>query len=297
MNETAELTDEEMLRLATLLRNDIDEFCAKLYGDDEHRWHLGASVIGDECSRKLWLGFRWFKREAFSGRMERLFNRGHELEPRWQAWLDGIGFRIWTLHPETQEQFRMSGVGGHYGGSLDGVGHFPERYAQVLDKIKSLGPVLCEFKSHNTKSFVNLCNKTLRIAKPQHFAQMSSYGKAYGYRYGVYFAINKNDDDIYIEVVRLDFRLAEQNEAKAEALIRSPTPPPRIAQSPAYFACKYCVFQGLCFNGERGDVNCRTCAHSEPTANGDWYCKFHAGTIPRDFVAKGCPSHLLINTN
>ena len=33
---------------------------------DDHRNHLGGSIIGDECERKLWYVFRWGM-HAFNG--------------------------------------------------------------------------------------------------------------------------------------------------------------------------------------------------------------------------------------
>ncbi|MEO5365362.1 MAG: oxidoreductase, partial [Magnetococcus sp. WYHC-3] len=36
------------------------------------RPHLGASLIGKECDRSLWLDFRWAARARFGGRMLRL---------------------------------------------------------------------------------------------------------------------------------------------------------------------------------------------------------------------------------
>ena len=43
------------------------------------RPHMGCSLIGDPCERKLWLSFRWAVVERFDGRILRLFRRGqHE---------------------------------------------------------------------------------------------------------------------------------------------------------------------------------------------------------------------------
>ena len=36
--------------------------------EDGHRNHLGASLIGDACSRKLWYTFRWVKKANFSSK-------------------------------------------------------------------------------------------------------------------------------------------------------------------------------------------------------------------------------------
>ena len=68
--------------------------------EDGHRKHLGASLIGDACSRKLWYTFRWVKKADFSsktrsnGQVLRLFNRGHREEPAIIKLLEKSGHRF-----------------------------------------------------------------------------------------------------------------------------------------------------------------------------------------------------------
>ena len=38
------------------------------------RSHMGASLIGGECSRAIWYGFRWFTRPNHDARLLRLFS-------------------------------------------------------------------------------------------------------------------------------------------------------------------------------------------------------------------------------
>ena len=59
--------------------------------DRQGRPHLGASEIGHECDRYLWLSFRWAKPADFDGRMLRLFDTGNHQEPRLIADLRAIG--------------------------------------------------------------------------------------------------------------------------------------------------------------------------------------------------------------
>lgn len=54
-------------------------------GNDGHRGHMGASLIGKECARSIWYDFFWATKSAFGGRMVRLFNRGHLEEGRFIA--------------------------------------------------------------------------------------------------------------------------------------------------------------------------------------------------------------------
>jgi hypothetical protein len=268
--------------LAQRVKDDIDAYCVRTYSD-EHRSHLGASIMGNDCAAYQWFVFRWVRKEIFSARMLRLFNRGHKEEARWIEWLRGIGFTIWEVDPTTGKQFRIWGAKGHYGGSADSVGITP--YAEITE------PMLCEFKTHNYKSFSNLVNKkTVKLAKPAHYAQMCQYGQHYGFKYGLYCASGKNDDDIHVEVVELDFQFADDLKLKAEDIITSRVRPPKISLQPSYFECKYCPMAGVCHRGEKPETNCRSCEFAYPVENAEWFCSHYQQIIPKDFIPQGCPT-------
>ena len=62
---------------------------------------LGASSIGDECIRKIWLSWRGYDNPLFDGRMLRLFETGNLQEKRIIADLRKAGFSVWErkTHP------------------------------------------------------------------------------------------------------------------------------------------------------------------------------------------------------
>ncbi|NBQ80048.1 MAG: oxidoreductase, partial [Betaproteobacteria bacterium] len=86
----------------------------------EHRPHMGASIIGHPCARYVWLSWRWVKKAQFSGRVLRMFDTGKREESRLLEELRGIGAQVWDTDPNTGEQWRVSACDGHFGGSLDG---------------------------------------------------------------------------------------------------------------------------------------------------------------------------------
>lgn len=281
------LSQATIKAISAKIKEDIDAFCVKEFTDD-HREHLGASLIGHDCHRFIWYAFRWVKSQVFNGRMLRLFNRGHLEEERFIKWLRGIGCQVWEVDPNTNQQFRIYGVQGHYGGSMDSGGLLP--YLPDL-------PILFEFKTHNTKSFTNLVNKgSVKLAKHEHYSQMSAYGKKYKMRYGLYVATNKNDDDLYIELVELDWNLAHDLENKAQDIIRSPFPPPRISDQPSYYECKWCAFHGICHYNEPVEINCRSCKFAEPVENKQWKCHKFNAIVPTDYIKQGCSHHVSIAT-
>src|SRR3954469_10381472 len=125
--------------LAEQIQTDIDEWCQKQY-DDGPRSHLGASIIGHKCERYLWFSFHWMYYQVFSGRMQRLFQRGHLEEERVIQWLRGIGFTIKQVAVQENSQERIVFAEGHGGGSLDGTAQLPTRYG-------TFAPILIEIKT------------------------------------------------------------------------------------------------------------------------------------------------------
>lgn len=69
--------------------------------EDEFRRHLGASIIGRDCEREIYYSHRWASPPSFEGRVLRLFNRGHEEEPRFIKWMRMIGIEFEDIDPDT----------------------------------------------------------------------------------------------------------------------------------------------------------------------------------------------------
>ncbi len=323
-------------QIAKRILKEIDSFCVQSY-DGGHRTHLGASLIGRNCKRYLWYVFRWCKHVAHDGRRQRLFNRGHREEARFVEWLEGVGFKVWFenregfwYHPESDSyglstdgnlpdglcdwitaehpnyrehvatakarglefpQYRISDVNGHFGGSLDGIAEFPPGWG--INE-----PVLLEFKTSGTGSkFTKLTENKMPVEKPDHFAQTSTYGFKYSFRYVLYLCINKNDDDLHVEIAKLDHNLGQQMIAKANQIIGSQTPPPKLSETPTFIDCRLCDMKDICHQGASIERNCRSCVHATPVENAQWHCAIHSetsGPIPKDVIPSGCPDYKAI---
>lgn len=274
--------------LEELISDDVNTFCETYY-EQGHRNHLGASGLGEACWRKLWYSFRWVKEEKFDGRMMRLFNVGHSAEPRFVAYLRGIGFDVKEFD-EDGKQFRISGAMGHYGGSLDGMCKAPARYQLSEDIILSLS-----FKTNNTGSgYEKVSKEALSKSKPMHWAQECQYGYKTGIRYCIYMIENKNDSDITFKVIELDWNYGAQLEKKANEIIFSKEPPPRISENPTIFDCKYCHLTDICHKGETPEKNCRSCRNASPVEDAQWFCSAHNSNIPKEFIRQGCDQWLPI---
>jgi hypothetical protein len=268
--------------LAARIKRDIDDYCLRY--DDGHRSHLGASIIGHPCSRYLWYVFRWVKRESFTSRMLRLFQRGKLEEFRFIEYLSRIGFNVHELPDGAQS--RVVAVHGHFGGSLDATCQLPSRYA-VGEKF------LCEFKTKGTgSSWQKLVEQGVIATNHQHYSQMCVYGYLYGLRFALYMVANKNDDDLHIEVIALNHGLGAELVKRAETIISSQTAPPRIAEQKTFWLCKYCPMIDICFDNAVVETNCRSCKNAHPAANGKWYCNRWQSMIPNEAAIKAaCPQH------
>lgn len=278
---------DDRQKLAQLIQSDIDKYCADK--PQRHSRRLPVSKLGKPCDRQLWYGFRHVKLEQFEGRMHRLFNVGHQAEPRFNEYLRGIGFEVKEFD-ENGEQFGFTSCDGHYGGYCDGKCKAPARYEITEDLI-----FLNEFKTNGTGAgYAKVANAELSEAKPEHWKQINQYGYKMGLKYGLYLIENKNDSDITVKIVKLDWNVGRECEKRAQDIINSRTPPLRISDNPATFECKFCSTKGICHYNEPVEKNCRSCRNAVPIADGKWNCeKF--GLIPDDFIKVGCGEHVSVN--
>lgn len=232
--------------------------------EEGFRSHLGASLLGGACARALWYGFRWHTKAHFGGRTLRLFNRGHLEEARFIAMLLTINVQVYQ-QDENGNQFRISDLGGHLGGSGDGV-------AVGVPDLPAGQPCLLEFKTHGDSSFQKLKKEGMRSAKFEHYVQMNSYMRKMGLPVGLYMAVNKNDDELYAEIVPLESALADEMLDRGRKVIMMAQPPKKLNESPGWHGCKWCDHKPVCHLAHPAARNCRSCKHSAPSEDGKWHC-------------------------
>ena len=111
---------------------------------------LGASGIGDECIRRIWLSWRGYDTPVFNGRMLRLFETGELQEKRIIADLRLAGFAVWDTY-ESGLQYAFTDDTEHFVVKLDGV-------VKGIPGAENT-PHTLEVKTHNAKSFAELEKK------------------------------------------------------------------------------------------------------------------------------------------
>lgn len=248
------------------------------------RPHMGCSMLGEPCERKLWLSFRWATPEKFSGRILRLFRRGQLEESTVVSDLRSAGCHV----TDTGESQSRVDFGCHVSGSIDGI-----IKSGVPEAPKK--PHVLEIKTHSLKSFNELEAKGVQLAKPLHWAQMQVYMLGAGVDRALYYAVCKDDDRIYTERVRLCEESAEAFVTRGQRIaLTERMPEPIAGASPSWYVCKFCPYYNFCHQSKTTtQANCRTCAHATPKSDGTWHCARWNDTIPTEAQHNGCDSHVL----
>lgn len=246
------------------------------------RPHMGASQLGHHCDRWLWLNFRWAVQERLKGRTLRLFRRGQNEEATVVSDLRAAGLHI-TDTGGNQSRVDFS---NHVSGSIDGIIHtgVPESPNK---------PHILEIKTHNDKSFKEVCAKGVKESKPVHYAQMQVYMLGKNIDRALYIAVNKNDDCLYAERVRLDKKEAQELVERGHRLVSVDRMPEPVSADPSWYLCRFCAAHNFCHESHQvKEVNCRTCAHSTAEPDGTWICVRWGNAIPAEFQYTGCESHV-----
>lgn len=253
--------------------------------EDPFRSHFGISSVGRACDRELWLKWRWVAIKQVPARIIRLFNRGHREEACFLALLEMIDVHLHFGSDDGQD--RVSAYAGHVGSALDatlyGVPDSPVEW------------MLGEFKTHNTKSFTGLvAANNLRAAKPEHYAQVQGCMKLRGIHKTLYMAINKNDDDLYCEIIHYEPDFADHALERAGRLVFARQQPPRISEDASDMGCRMCDLLDVCHYKAPVLRNCRTCQHSVADPAGTWGCEHHNITLDKEAQKRGCDDYSII---
>lgn len=250
---------------------------------EEKRGYLGVSIIGAKCERYLWYIFRECAEERFDGRMLRLFDRGDIEEPRMIKDLRAVGCKVFPWQTpaagyenEEETQWEISAFGGHFSGHLDGIMH------NVLGD-DPMTWYVNEFKTHNKRSFEDLKAKKVKKAQPKHYAQMQIYMHKMDSKKALYLAVNKDNEELYAEIVEYNKDDAEALMLKAKRIITASEPPPRYSLSRDIFECRYCSANSICWGNPNlakpedalPRKSCRQCKYSKPdikTPKACWDC-------------------------
>ncbi len=213
------------------------------------RDYLGASRLGAACERQL--QYEYAKApvdpgRAFSGRLLRIFERGHRTEDMVIRWLRLAGFVLKTEDRDGQ-QFGFSAANGKLRGHCDGV---------LVDGLEGFSyPALWENKCVGVRSFTQIVKQGLAVARPVYAAQVATYQAYFNLHEhpAVFTAVNADSMEVHTEIVPFNAALAQKMSDRAVKVITATDAGellPRSFIEPTHFECRMCPFQDRCWRSQ-----------------------------------------------
>ena len=214
----------------------IDEGIMKQVEAKGHRDYLGASLLGEECSRKLWYTFHQPK-TVDDPRVHRIFALGHILEDYMIKLLRDAGLTVYC-EDENGEQFGFRD--GLIAGHIDGV---------VVGLPESSKPHLAEFKTANSKRFKQFCEKGCEAVEPKYWGQCHIYMYKMQLENCLFMVICKDTQQLYFERIKLDAKYAQSLLERGKMIAESEDMPARRYTKRTFFKCRFCQWAESCWEG------------------------------------------------
>jgi|TARA_R110000751_G_scaffold35053_1_gene86495 hypothetical protein len=269
--------------------------------NEQHRGHLGFSVIGDDDEHKLWMNFHWCLPNSFEGRMLRLFDLGNRIEDQVVENIRDSKVMAIASHDKDGNQFRASTLGGHFSGSCDGL------LRAVLPPPDEEEVILLEIKSANDKRWNELEKLgDYELWSETYRWQIHGYMGVFGLTKCMVVVVNKNNSKIYSQIIEYNPGIWEKAQERAERIIGSDSPIDKGRKSEKDWRLKgeSKTYFDIYFRKRFPEsVNCRNCAFSKPltsTNGATWICTRSDKVLDIETQRSACKNHLwnpkLINT-
>ena len=231
------------------------------------RDYLGASLLGEECLRRL--RYEYEGAPADPGRepspeILRVFQRGHDAEARMAGYLRAAGFDLrtekpdggqWGFYAAKDPETGKARIQGHADGIIRGWS--PTYEAQWApdgwtwaDGLEF--PMLWENKGLKHRSFQDLKNKGLKGSKPLYYAQINLYMAYLDIPRALFTAEDQDTCEIWADVLTFDIEAAQTASDRGVTVITAPSVDtlPRLGKDKDAWQCRFCSFQDRCWAGE-----------------------------------------------
>lgn len=225
------------------MEDDVIEELAKIVDDaisvkadkEASRNYLGASILGEECARKLWYTYHT-PRRILDPRVNRIFQLGHILEDYMVKLLRDAGLKVFC-EDENGDQFGFTEgkIAGHIDSVLLGVPWNDE-------------PFLAEFKTANSKRFKQFKDKGCEATEIKYFVQCQIYMHKMSLEHCLFMVINKDTQELYYEYIALDQEVAERYLLRGHEIVESQLPPNRKYNKKTFYKCKFCDYSETCWD-------------------------------------------------
>ena len=243
---------------------------------------LGASGIGGECIKKIWLSWRGYDDPQPNGKLYRLFETGNLEEKRIIEDLRRAGYGVWNEY-ENNVQFAYTDDTGHCVAKIDGI-------IKGIPGAEST-PHLLEIKTHSSKSFADLEKKGVAESKPQHYYQVQAGMLFSGVDRGFYVALNKDNEQYYVRRIKPDVLVQEDIVKRINILTEAELAPAGAGENYEAYPCTWCDYKDVCYGKKPPLKTCRSCEHSKPFENGAWLCTLKNSTLTLKDQMAACESY------
>jgi hypothetical protein len=209
------------------------------------RDYLGASRIGEPCSRKLVYEFTHTQLDPgkeFTGSTLRIFAAGHQFEDLSILWLRAAGFDLRT-HDARGGQFGFKTANGRIKGHIDGV-------IVSGPDVGMTWPALWEHKALKASSWNDTVKHGVQASKPVYFGQLQIYMAYMDLPMALFTILNKDTQALHHEVVPFDAVEAQILSDKAVDVIQAADAralPPRISSHSDFYLCRWCAYARRCW--------------------------------------------------
>jgi hypothetical protein len=230
--------------LNTAINECVEKACARKHVIDQARGYLGASLIGDDCLRKI--QFEWMvATTTFPARVHSIFARGHFFEAESRQLLVDAGFAF--APPEVLGFVAADGlIAGHADGIIINAPAFPGFYLAT--------PALWEHKGLNAKNYRAVERDGLAKMFPRYAAQVALYQNFLGvFNPALVTVTNADTCERLHFAVPFDARRAQEASDRAVQVIeatRASELLPRLDPACEDFRCKMCSHRERCLRHE-----------------------------------------------
>jgi hypothetical protein len=222
----------------------VEQASARKHASDQARGYLGASLIGDECLRKI--QFEWMvAAAAVPARVHSIFARGHFFEAETRHMLIDAGFVF--APPEVLSFTAVDGlIAGHADGIIINAPAVPGLYLPT--------PALWEHKALNARNFRAVERDGLAKVFPRYAAQVALYQNFLGVLNPALVSVTNADTSERLHfTVPFDARRAQEASDRAVRVIeatRAGELLPRLDPACEDFRCKMCSHRERCLRHE-----------------------------------------------
>lgn len=232
-------------QIGELINSLIDDALERERAAQPERDYIGMSELGDECLRRVFYNAEKAPRKPFDGSKLRIFETGHVYEAMVARWLRAAGFRLAFTEDHQFEASTANGaIKGHIDGYCDDGPHCPSL----------LYPFIWENKALGSRWWKLIVKNGLQQAEPKYYGQCQLYIAYFEMQNALFSAVNKDTEEVYWEVVKLDLAEAQRFSDRGVAVINAlgiGVPPERLCPNATFMQAKWCSFVDYCFRDAR----------------------------------------------